>query len=41
MTAALVPMHAGITVNGPFAMTSEAEIAQAIRDFQAGRVGAL
>jgi redox-sensitive bicupin YhaK (pirin superfamily) len=85
-TAALVPMHAGITVNGttraepaelvlferegveftveaqadtpvlvlggaplgervvgygPFVMTSEAEIAQAIRDFQAGRFGQL
>ncbi|MGQ0428406.1 MAG: pirin family protein [Gammaproteobacteria bacterium] len=85
-TAALVPMHAGIDVNGtaraapaqllqlerdggeftveaaadtsvlalggaplgervvgygPFVMTSEAEIAQAIRDFQAGRFGQL
>lgn len=85
-TAALVPMHAGVTVNGagraapaqvvvlersggeftiaadgdtavlvlggaplgervvgygPFVMTSEAEIAQAIRDFQSGRFGVL
>jgi hypothetical protein len=85
-TAALVPMHAAITVNGavqaapaqlveferrggeftvaaaadtpvlvlggaplgervvgygPFVMTSEAEIAQAIRDFQSGRFGQL
>ncbi len=35
------PLNERVVGYGPFVMTSEAEIAQAIRDFQSGRFGRL